>query len=97
MNDYTSVFDDEQLTFQVVANDEEQYSIWPVTLPMPGGWRALGPSGLRVECLEYIEQTWTDMRPKSLRDEMDRRPPDAAGNPERTSDGQTIAIEGGDE
>jgi MbtH protein len=64
------MFDDEDRTFQVVVNDEEQYSIWPADRDIPAGWRATGPSGPKAECLSYIDEVWTDMRPLSLRKEM---------------------------
>ena len=51
----------------VVVNDEEQYSIWPVARDLPAGWRQDGFTGSEEECLAYIEETWTDMRPASLR------------------------------
>ena len=58
---------------KVVVNDEEQYSVWPVDRENPPGWRDAGKSGTKADCLEYIQQVWTDMRPLSLRQEMDRR------------------------
>ncbi len=54
-------------THMVVINLEEQYSIWPVDRPVPAGWREEGKQGLKNECLDYIEQVWTDMRPLSVR------------------------------
>ncbi|AEY85878.1 MbtH-like protein [Streptomyces hygroscopicus subsp. jinggangensis 5008] len=51
----------------VVVNDEEQYSVWWADRSVPEGWRAIGVSGPKEECLDYIERTWTDMRPLSLR------------------------------
>ncbi|MGW4905285.1 MbtH family protein [Streptomyces sp. NPDC004270] len=54
-------------TYQVVVNPEEQFSIWPVTRELPGGWRADGITGTREECLDHIEQVWSDIRPLSLR------------------------------
>ena len=56
-----------QRPYEVVVNDEEQYSIWPAGRPMPPGWRAGGFTGTEEECLAYIGETWTDMRPASLR------------------------------
>ncbi len=56
---------------KVVVNDEEQYSIWPVDRENPAGWRDAGKTGTKQECLAYIEQVWTDMRPLSLRKQMD--------------------------
>jgi MbtH protein len=53
--------------FQVVCNEEEQYSIWPSGRPLPDGWREAGPRGSKAECLDYIEREWVDMRPKSAR------------------------------
>ena len=53
--------------YQVVANDEEQYSIWPVEKSIPAGWQHKGVTGTKDECLDYIETVWTDMRPLSLR------------------------------
>jgi len=58
-------------TYKVVVNDEEQYSIWPADRANPLGWRDGGRTGLKAECLEYIEQVWTDMRPLSLRKRME--------------------------
>lgn len=59
--------DDGDRRFVVVRNDEEQYSIWPEGEPIPAGWLALGTTGTKAECLEYITGVWTDLRPKSLR------------------------------
>jgi MbtH protein len=62
---------DEMKLCKVVANDEEQYSIWFVDREPPPGWREVGKQGPKEECLAYIEEVWTDMRPKSLRERMD--------------------------
>jgi len=56
--------------YEVVVNHEEQYSIWPEGRELPLGWRLAGKSGTRADCLAYIEQEWTDMRPLSLREQM---------------------------
>lgn len=69
----TSVFDREDILFQVVVNHEEQYSIWPDYKTIPEGWRTVGKSGLKKECLAYIEETWTDMRLLSLRKKMEEQ------------------------
>jgi MbtH protein len=53
--------------FTVVINDEEQYSIWPAELDIPAGWHGVGKSGTREECVGYVDEVWTDIRPKSLR------------------------------
>ncbi|GAA1106984.1 MbtH family protein [Pseudonocardia alni] len=66
---------DQQLHDQwlVVINDEEQYSIWPAGRDVPGGWHAVGETRDRSACLAHIEEVWTDMRPKSLRDRIAAR------------------------
>ncbi|MEH1779511.1 MbtH family protein [Nostoc sp.] len=53
--------------YKVVVNHEEQYSIWPAGRNNPLGWKDVGKSGLKQECLGYIKEIWTDMRPLSLR------------------------------
>jgi MbtH protein len=68
------MFDDEQenaIEFQVVMNDEEQYSIWPTDRDLPLGWHAVGKRGTKQECLAHVEEVWTDMRPLSLRKAME--------------------------
>jgi MbtH protein len=55
------------LEYRVVVNHEEQYSIWPGERDLPAGWSEVGKRGRKAECLEYIAEAWTDMRPKSLR------------------------------
>lgn len=55
------------VTYSVVVNDEEQYSIWPRVRPLPLGWQAEGTSGSREECLQHIDEVWTDLRPRSAR------------------------------
>ncbi|SDT84449.1 MbtH family protein [Desulfobacula phenolica] len=57
----------EQIRYKVVVNDEEQYSIWPYESKVPLGWKELPISGSQKECLTYIEEVWTDMRPLSIR------------------------------
>lgn len=60
--------------YSVVVNHEEQYSIWPTERELPLGWRAAGKSGSKAECLDYIKEVWTDMRPLSLRKHMESSP-----------------------
>jgi MbtH protein len=62
--------EDDTIVYRVVVNHEEQYSIWPVDRELPAGWNDVGKSGPKAECLEHIEQVWTDMRPLSLRKQM---------------------------
>lgn len=58
--------------YKVVLNDEEQYSIWSADRELPIGWREAGKTGSKAECLEYIQEVWTDMRPLSLRKKLDQ-------------------------
>lgn len=61
----------DEVVYDVVVNLEEQYSIWPVYKELPLGWSAVGKRGVKSECLEFINEVWTDMRPLSLRQKMD--------------------------
>jgi len=57
-------------TYLVVVNEEMQYSIWQEKKPLPAGWNFAGKKGTKAECLGYVDEVWTDMRPKSLRERM---------------------------
>lgn len=70
--------DEDDTIYDVVVNDEEQYSIWPAHREIPAGWRAAGKTGPKDECLAYVNEVWTDMRPLSLRKRMEEA--DAAGS-----------------
>ena len=63
---------EDKTIYKVVVNHEEQYSIWPAHKENPAGWKDAGKSGTKEECLAYIKEVWTDMRPKSLRDKMNQ-------------------------
>ena len=71
--------EEDDRVYRVVVNHEEQYSIWPQPLDVPDGWRVVGPEGPKQKCLDYIEEVWTDMRPLSLRRQMDEAA--ASGEP----------------
>ena len=58
--------------YKVVINAEEQYSIWPADRTNAAGWSDAGKSGPKDECLAFIKEVWTDMRPRSLREKMDK-------------------------
>lgn len=64
-------YEDDGVEYAVVVNHEEQYSIWPTYKEPPNGWRKEGKVGSKSECLTYIDEVWTDMRPLSLRQQMD--------------------------
>lgn len=57
--------------YKVVINQEEQYSIWPDDRENAPGWRDAGKNGSQAECTRFIKEVWTDMRPLSLRKELD--------------------------
>lgn len=79
----TNPFDDEHGRFRVLVNDEDQHSLWPVFAEVPAGWRVVcgeGDEGVsREEATAYVEEHWTDLRPRSLRERTDRT--------DRTADG----------
>ena len=66
----TNPFDDADGRFFVLVNDEEQHSLWPTFAEVPAGWRVVFGEESREACINYVEENWTDMRPKSLRDAM---------------------------
>jgi len=74
-------WDEEEDTthYKVVINHEEQYSIWPVDRENPLGWKDVGKDGNKQECLDHIEEVWTDMRPLSLRKKMEEDMKQRAG------------------
>ena len=59
--------------YKVVVNHEQQYSIWPAYRENALGWNNAGKSGTKEECLAYIKEVWTDMRPLSLRRKMEEQ------------------------
>ncbi|QWF84500.1 MbtH family protein [Amycolatopsis sp. CA-230715] len=66
----TNPFDDPEGTFLVLVNDEGQHSLWPSFAEVPAGWRTVYGPDDREPCLEYVNENWTDMRPKSLIEAM---------------------------
>ena len=66
---------DDATIYRVVVNHEEQYSIWPADQELPPGWRDAGKTGQKADCLEYVKEVWTDMRPLSLRKAMEESTP----------------------
>lgn len=63
------MMDDDKI-YTVVINKEEQYSIWPEDRELPHGWSAVVGGKTKEEAMAYIDEVWTDMRPKSLREKM---------------------------
>lgn len=66
----TNPFENPDGTYMVLVNDENQHSLWPVTVDVPAGWTVAHPSDTREACLRFIEENWTDMRPRSLAQRM---------------------------
>jgi len=64
----TNPFEDASRSYIVLLNKEEQYSLWPATIEVPTGWTVVHSPDTRQACLDYVEQNWKDMRPKSLRE-----------------------------
>ena len=67
----TNPFDDPDGTFKVLVNDEDQHSLWPDFADVLEGWTVAHGPAPRQACLDYVEQNWTDMRPKSLIEAME--------------------------
>ncbi|MGH3782758.1 MAG: MbtH family protein [Pseudonocardiaceae bacterium] len=62
---------DDDAKYEVLRNDEDQYSLWLAGHEVPEGWHQVGMEGSREECSAYVDEVWTDMRPRSLRERMD--------------------------
>ena len=67
----TNPFDDQDGSFLVLVNQENQHSLWPQFADVPSGWTVAHGPDTHTACMEYVEHSWTDMRPKSLADAMD--------------------------
>jgi uncharacterized protein YbdZ (MbtH family) len=79
---------EDTIIYQVLVNHEEQYSIWPEYKEIPPGWKDTGKVGLKADCLAFVNEVWTDMRPLSLRKKMEEMaknppPPPALPDPNR--------------
>ena len=70
----TNPFENEDGVYHVLINEDEQYSLWPSFREVPQGWTIVHRSDSRAACLKYINQHWTDMRPKSLVVRMSKQP-----------------------
>jgi MbtH protein len=63
-------FEDNDGQFLVLTNVEDQHSLWPSFIPVPISWTIVFGPDARETCLSYIETNWTDLRPRSLREQM---------------------------
>jgi len=64
--------DEYQEMYLVLINNEEQHSVWPSYKPIPEGWKQVFGEDIKERCLEYVEEHWTDMRPLSLRKQIEQ-------------------------
>lgn len=62
---------EDRTTYRVVVNHEEQYSIWLAEKKLPLGWKDAGKAGTKADCLGYVKEVWIDMRPLSVRRQME--------------------------
>jgi MbtH protein len=46
---------EDRITYKVLVNHEEQYSIWPAGRENAPGWRDAGKTGSKEEYLAYIK------------------------------------------
>lgn len=52
-------------SYSVLVNAEGQHCLWPKFIAVPDGWSVVyGPAG-RSDCLAYVNEHWTHMRPLS--------------------------------
>lgn len=66
----TNPFENDEGRYVVLVNDEGQHSLWPTFAEVPQGWAVVHTEDSRQACLDFIEKNWTDMRPKSLIEQM---------------------------
>ena len=93
MNDHEN---EDTTIYKVVMNHEEQYSIWPDYKEIPPKWKDVSKTGSKAECLAYIKEVWTDMRPLSLRKKMEeyaKNPPPAPAPPDRSAPRQKSLVD----
>ena len=63
----SSLLDDPALDYLVLVNDESQHSLWPASVAVPAGWTIAHGPAARADCLGYVRENWTDIRPASTR------------------------------
>lgn len=81
----TNPFEDEASAYLVLVNDEGQHSLWPVFAAVPAGWTEVFRGADKAESLAYVEQNWTDLRPRSLVAAMDSRSDSGPNSATRSS------------
>jgi MbtH protein len=66
----TNPFEDPDGRYLVLVNDEHQHSLWPAFAGVPAGWTIAFGEESRAACLDYVERTWTDLMPRTLREQL---------------------------
>ncbi len=84
----TNPFEDPDANYFVLINDEGQHSLWPIFADVPEGWQVIFGEAGRQECLDFIEENWTDMRPRSLIKAMEEDAAARAAASEGNGDGK---------
>lgn len=69
----TNPFENNEASFLVLTNDENQHSIWPDFIEIPKGWKSVHGPAKKSDCLQFVEVNWVDMRPRSLAQAMDNQ------------------------
>lgn len=59
-----------ELQYQVVVNQQGQYSIYLIHKELPVGWETCRFQGSKKQCLAHINSVWIDMRPASVKAKM---------------------------
>jgi MbtH protein len=88
----TNPFEDPEAKYLVLVNEEGQHSLWPVFADVPDGWEVIFGEDARQECLDFIEKSWTDMRPKSLIKAMEEQ---AAADQKSNAEGSDAVVRRG--
>lgn len=68
----TNPFEDPDGKYFVLVNDEGQHSLWPSFAEVPAGWTIALTETDRQSALNYVNENWIDMRPKSLIKSMEQ-------------------------
>lgn len=62
----TNPFEDAYRPYLVLVNHEGQHSLWPSFADVPAGWTVARGETDRESALRFVEENWTDLRPRSL-------------------------------
>jgi uncharacterized protein YbdZ (MbtH family) len=70
---------EERTVYNVLVNQEKQYCVWPEYNVIPAGWSFVGKTGTKADCLSYIKEIWTDMRPFRVQTLTEQTPREETG------------------